>query len=119
MADIQNLTIPAARARMMNMLTGADLQALEQPPPQPPSFLDALRYPGTQAAAYLRNGLSQMQEGVQDTIQHSPRLAKIKQFLSDFGSGLSTGVANAPLAIQSYRQSQQQLPDVLRQAGGR
>ena len=110
MAPTPNQRLANARARLQNMQSGADLQAAQTaaPPPAGPSLLDALRYPGTQAAAYLSNGLKSMQSSVQDTINHSPTLSKVKRFFGDIGTGISNGAAQTPAvgqALKSVRDS--------------
>ena len=121
MAPSPNQRLANARARLQNMQTGADLQSTQAvaplAPAPGPSLLDALRYPGTQAAAYLSNGLKSMQGSVQDTINHSPTLSKVKRFFGDIGTGISNGAAQTPAVGQALKSVRDSGP-VFRQAQG-
>ncbi len=87
----QQLAVQQAQQNQMS------LQAQQAPTP---SLMDYLHYPGAMAA--LTQGLGNMKRGVSDSINHLPSLPQVRQFFSDFGNALSTGVANARQAPQRF-----------------
>ena len=105
-------------ARLRNMQTGANAKAQPAAPAaeEPGLSLDSLRYPGQQAAQFLKKGLTTMQQGVADAIDSTPALKKLKKLAGDAGRALSEGAGNSTLVPQAIRDSQG-LGETLRQAG--